>query len=115
MLTLLTAFLSGFSVIRVLGASILVGLLASGGAYMYGRSDGRALERAEAMAAAEWVRKTDEVARTEQAAENLADIEDNIKRDAGNDEVETDLLRPSSGDDAPGLDGGFLRDLKRLQ
>lgn len=109
------ALLSGFSVIRVLGVSILVGILASGGAYMWGRSDGRALERAEAMAAAEQVRKTDEFARAQQAAENLAEIEKGIERDAGNDEIETDLLRPSDGDDAPGLDGGFLRDLKRLQ
>lgn len=98
----------------VIGALVLFNVFSAGGAYMYGRKDGRALERAAAMAAAIKVAKSDEVARAAQAADNRAEIETEAKRELTNDEIEADILRPVSGDDASCLDGGFVRDLERI-
>ena len=96
----------------VLGA---VGVIALGLAYSKGRIDGRSFERAAAMAAAEQVRKADEVARAELENDNRREIETEISREATNDEIEAHILRPASSDSSPAFDGEFMHNLGRLR
>lgn len=112
LLAFVAPFLAKLKAYAVLGA---VGVIALALVYSKGRIDGRAFERAAAMAAAEQVRKADEVARAELENDNRREIETEISREATNDEIEAHILRPASSDSSPALDGEFMHNLGRLR
>ena len=100
---------------KLIAVLLAVNVLTSGGAYLIGRSDGRAAERAAGLVVAIEAKKRDEIANAQQSADNIAEIERDVNRELTNDEIETLLLRPSNSGTACALDGEFLHDLKRLQ
>lgn len=112
LLAFVAPFLGKLKTYAVLGA---VAIFALGFAYTKGRIDGRAFERAEAMAAAEAVRKRDEIANAQLEADNRREIEQEVARELSNDEIEARLLRPDVLDSAPALNGEFMHNLGRLR
>ena len=104
-----------FGNVRLIAVLLAVNVFTSGAAYFVGRSDGRAIEKAEGMAAALAAQKADGFARDAQTKDNIAEIEAESNRELTNDEIEALLLRPSASDDACSLNGSFVRNLQRLK